>query len=93
MNIRLIIADTWSINNSQIEQYVYDNCNNFDNLTNSKLIIEDFNIPDNVDKQLILDICARKQFHICRDYSVDSHYQSWIFVFDGEKYYKLLENE
>jgi hypothetical protein len=103
MNIRLIVADNWPTNDvfeddNQITQYVDDNCNNTDKLINNGLKIEDFSTPDNFDRQLILDICTGKQFHICWGNRVDfytDYYQSWIFVFDGEKYgpFNYVPNE
>jgi hypothetical protein len=95
MNIRLVIADNWPTNKSfeddtQITQYVNTNCNNVDELTDIRLKIEDFSIPDNLDRQLVLDICTGKEYHICFDNAVDfytEYHQSWIFVLDNNNQY------
>jgi hypothetical protein len=109
MNIRLVIADKWprnvylstnNLNNdqfkdiSQITKYVVENCDNKDKLTNSLLKIIDFTVPDDIDSNLINDICNGKAMLIWWDNSVNfykDYYQSWIFI-KKDKEYVLKQN-
>jgi hypothetical protein len=101
MNIRLVIAKDWpngDFDNDDpdtdhlIHQYVNDNANNINKLEEVGLDVEDFTVPDTLDKQLVLDICSGKTFGVCFNYSTDfysDYYQNWIFVEKNGTYSNL----
>lgn len=63
----------------QLEEYV---CSNIDNITAPGFEIEDFEVPDSLDRQLVLDICNGKSMGFWTMKSVDFNnemYLSWIF--------------
>lgn len=100
MNIRLVIAKDWpkgdfecdddtKDENYLIEKYVKDNANNTKELEKAGLHVEDFTVPDNLDSQLILDICAGKSFGKWIEYGTEfynDYYQNWIFAEKEGKY-------
>ena len=63
----------------QLEEYVVSNINN---ITAPGFEIEDFEVPDSLDRQLVLDICNGKSFGIWSCNYVDfnsEYYQNWIY--------------
>lgn len=68
----------------QLEEYVVANVHNIDS---PGFVVQDFEVPDTLDRQLILDICNGKSMGIWTQKSVDFDselYLSWIFAKNNE---------
>lgn len=79
---------------AQLENYVLNNINETIDLPG--FVVEDFTVPDDLDRSLILDICNGKSFTLWDSESVDFHsemYQFWSFIQNGDKYEPFLHNQ
>jgi hypothetical protein len=64
----------------KLEEYVNTNINN---LNSPGFVVENFEVPDSLERQLVLDICNGKSMCIWTTKSVDFYselYLSWIFT-------------
>ena len=80
----IIEADEEKEVDEQLEQYVKDN---IDNITAPGFQVEDFEVPDTLDRQLILDVCNGKSMALWTIKSVDFNsemYLNWIFFNNKE---------
>ena len=67
----------------QLEEYVVTNIKS---LNSPGFLVEDFEVPDSLEKTLILDICNGKSHGVWMQKSVDFNnelYLSWIFINKG----------
>lgn len=71
----IIEADEEKEVDEQLEQYARDN---IDNITAPGFEVEDFEVPDTLDRQLILDICNGKSMGLWTIKSVDFNNEMWV---------------
>lgn len=58
-----------------------------------KMQIVEFEVPDNLDKQLIRDICSGKAYQMWFEHQIDSYqdyHASWAFVEKNKKWENIL---
>lgn len=91
-------SDCWDITEAnpdkeigeQLEEYV---TSNIQNITSPGFVVKDFEVPEDLEKQLILDICNGKSMAVWIENSVDFHseyYQNWIFFKNKENSWEEL---